>query len=198
MRRRNDQSHVASSGQAGRRDRDTIGTWRHSDHKNAQRADSCGQSCDRSRVVNSAATANSGVSRDGLPPARRSTRGGHREPHPPRPSYSSPRPARVARVSHPHASPTATNPAWSADQAAMASPDGSPQHAAAGASVAAAATAGPLPRPRTPGGARLPCPSCRSTPSSSCIHRRHNPAGFGSATTAARRCAAHGACPAAR
>jgi hypothetical protein len=36
----------------------------------AQRADSCGQSCDRLRVVNSAATANSGVSRDGLPPRR--------------------------------------------------------------------------------------------------------------------------------
>ena len=97
LRRQRDQSHVAGCGRAPRPAMrsvpDVPATTRQ-----APQADSCGQSCGqsrgrscaRSRVVNSPVTANSEVSRDGLP-SRPGPRGGHREPHPPRPPDIGPR-----------------------------------------------------------------------------------------------------------
>jgi hypothetical protein len=57
---------------------------------------------------------------------------------------------------------------------------------------------GPLPRPRTPGGAGYPCPACCRTPSSCASTAGTTRPGSGSAARVTRRCGAHGACPAAR
>ena len=86
----------------------------------------CGLSRGPMRVANTAAAANSGISRGGLPPPRPSPAGGRHEPHPAPPPNWPAGPAHLAGLSRRQASPKARNPTWPARQAARPSPHSSP------------------------------------------------------------------------